>query len=82
MTFQMAGVNTGQGSQAMLLNRMMITIIGRWHCSGWRVLDSLEKVRLQLLCSASTLSCHITFIERCSKICLNKSIAFSVPIET
>lgn len=67
----MVAVNTGPRNQAIFLNQMMITIIGRWDPSGWIVLGSLEKVRLQFC----ILQAHIT-IKRGSKICLNESITF------
>lgn len=65
----MVAVNTGPRNQAIFLNQMMITIIGRWDPSGWTVLGSLEKVRLQFC----ILRAYIT-IKSYSKICLNESI--------
>jgi hypothetical protein len=73
----MVAVNTGPRNQAIFLNQMMITIIGRWDPSGWIVLGSLEKVRLQFC----ILQAHIT-IKRCSKICLNESITFFLLTES
>lgn len=84
-TFLMALKNTGQGNP-MNLDPMMITIRSHWRPSGWIVLDSLKKVRLQSLCLQSLCSARIflyytTFVKNCRKICFNKSIAFPSFIE-